>query len=475
MKENHKIDELFLKALADYSSELPSENTKKKIFGKLAYYQYLKWSLSVLGLIFVTGTIWAIYNFLPNSVDNQLNNIPFKSNNKTESKIINQEQKTEKSKEFTTNYIVNESAKTTTNNNQIVAHKIEKYKQVNISSNEVNSTTDIKTIVSAESDNEINNDKKIVDVAVEESKIFSTVTSDKNEDKLTQSTIKSVENKKEEDLKPASQKLTDENANVDGLIKKEYKKRNISRLELIAGADFYYVDKKLSSVKEYDNLVKIRKENEKPILAFSPSFGLRYNFNNFFVQSGFQYQKYGENTDIQTNELKFNVNENWFHRDSLYYVKDSVNPPGAWHIDTIWYVNYDTTHFIQKYRFQKNNTYHYIEIPVMIGKKFDFNPFILEVSTGISFGLILKSNSEILAPDTRSVIVLNNEKSAYFNQLMLNYLFRLSLRYNLSQKWSIYVSPNIKYNLGNVFNNSYYPVKQNYILYGVGSGIIYKF
>lgn len=75
MKETHKIDELFKKSLADYRSELPSDKVKKKIFGTLVYYQYLKWSLSVLALLFISGSIWAIYNFLPVSSEREtLNN-----------------------------------------------------------------------------------------------------------------------------------------------------------------------------------------------------------------------------------------------------------------------------------------------------------------------------------------------------------------------------------------------------------------
>jgi hypothetical protein len=453
MKETHKIDELFKKSLADYRSELPSDKVKKKIFGTLVYYQYLKWSLSILALVFISGSIWAIYNFLPVTSDSKMlsNSYPInkKMNTKTQFSIENKMvSKNEENKTIAKKEVDSKSVQ-----------KTNKKQQILLTSEEYAINEDVKLSDAKKSDIQISREETFVNTESLDSKQSEIIVKD----------IGNVVEKKAE-----IKKLADETTSVDGLIKKEYKKKLINRFELIVGGSFFYVDKKLSAKKEYDNLVKIRENGEVPISNFSPYFGIRYNFNNFFVQSGFQYQKYGEKMDIQTSEMKFNVVDNWFHRDSLYYVKDSINPPGAWHIDTIWYVTHDTTHYLQKYRFQKNNNYKYIEIPFLIGKKFDLNPFILEVSTGISVGLILKSDAEILANDTRSVIVLNNEKSAYFNQVMLNYLFRLSLRYHISQKWSVYISPDVKYNMGSIFKGSNYPVKQNYILYGIGSGLIYK-
>ena len=179
--------------------------------------------------------------------------------------------------------------------------------------------------------------------------------------------------------------------------------------------------------------------------------------------------------DFNTSETLRNITENWLHRDTLYYVKDSVNPPGSWHLDTIWFVVKDTNYKTNKYSFRKDNSYKYVEIPFLIGKRFVANNISFEVSTGISLGFLLKADSRLLSTDGKTALLISNEKSPYLNSIMVNYLLRFYIRYSISERWSIYISPDMKYNLGNILNESMYPIKQNYMLYGMGSGLIYKF
>ena len=135
----------------------------------------------------------------------------------------------------------------------------------------------------------------------------------------------------------------------------------------------------------------------------------------------------------------------------------------------------DTNYKTNKYSFRKDNSYKYVEIPFLIGKRFVANNISFEVSTGISLGFLLKADSRLLSTDGKTALLVSNEKSPYLNSIMVNYLLRFYIRYSISERWSIYISPNMKYNLGNILNESMYPIKQNYMLYGMGSGLIYKF
>lgn len=458
MKETQKIDELFRKGLADYRDEIPSQKTKEKIFGKLAYYQYLKWILtSVVLLVFISGSIWAIIAMIPeNTKENpgKLFSPKVNSHNIESDKVI-----TSTKKGNVQNQKISSDYK---NSPEPIENKAIKNKQ-----------QQIVTVI----DNSGINDSKPEEI--KDAILTTTALSVENiVDQIN--VVDSVQNEEPNQNKVVEElliknKITDEQTIAEGLIRKKYKKTIFNRFEVLMGGNLYYVDKKLSGNTEFESLVKIRKEGEKPITAFSPALEFRYNFDNFYIQSGLQYQKYGEKVDLQTSETLMDITENWMHKDSLYYVKDTIEPPGAWHLDTIWFTVKDTSYLTNKYTLKKNNSYKYVEIPLLIGKRFQFNRLSLEIATGVSFGFLLKADAQILATDEKTAIILNDEKSPYFNALMVNYLLRFSVRYSLNEKWSVFISPNMKYNLGNVFEENKYPIKQNYMLYGIGSGLIYKF
>ena len=466
MKEKHNIDELFKKGLRDYRAELPSEKTKEKIFGKLSFYHNLKrLSIFIIAILFITGSIWAYQYLISKTKDKD---ISYQQNSANESK--------EKEIPFAEPLAVSTASKQDNFNKQQY-NRIESssnvYKNKNIAAakrQHANTATD-NTIPQPESKASV---EKPADIPIQKT-IETNGMQSGIEASVKAEEIK--ENKTEEAAVEAKTKDQKENekARADDLIKKAYKKPVSSRFELLLGATVYFVDKKLSAATEYDNLVKLRKDAEKPIFALSPALELRFNFNKFYIQSGFQYQKYGEKVDFSTSETLRNITENWLHRDTLYYVKDSVNPPGSWHLDTIWFVVKDTNYKTNKYSFRKDNSYKYVEIPFLIGKRFVANNISFEISTGISLGFLLKADSRLLSTDGKTALLISNEKSPYLNSIMVNYLLRFYIRYSISERWSIYISPDMKYNLGNILNESMYPIKQNYMLYGMGSGLIYKF
>jgi len=457
MKETHKIDELFKRGLADYKSELPSEKTKDKIFGRLAYYQYLKWILtSIVVLLFISGSIWAIYNILPQNNQKQDEPIilskPIVLNKNTINNISTSETV------IHTKPIVFKHSKFT--ENKANTPLIETKEPINKKTEEQNNLS-LQT-ASLTLDNNLN------EILVSENnKILEPVF--KSEDKSE------IKPEREVKIADSENKISNEKTKTEGLIKKTYKSPIISRFELLLSENLYFVDKNLSASTEYENLVKIRKEGENSMLTWSPLLEIRYNFTNFFIQSGLQYQKYGEKVDFHTSETIRNITDNWLHKDTLYYVKDSIEPPGSWHLDTIWYVVKDTAYKTNSYTFKKKNTYNYFELPFLLGKKIQINNLSLEIASGISLGFLLNADAEIIATDGKSTILLNDKKSPYFNSLMINYLLRIYLRYPLNDNWSVFVSPNLKYNLSSIFNENAYPIKQNYMLYGIGCGLTYKF
>jgi hypothetical protein len=111
----------------------------------------------------------------------------------------------------------------------------------------------------------------------------------------------------------------------------------------------------------------------------------------------------------------------------------------------------------------------------LVGKSFAVNRFILDISTGFSFGILLKSNAYLLSADDNSLVQIENKYSPYLNDLQLNYILRVALRYQMNENWSVFVRPSMKKNLGSVLNQNKYPIAQKYTLYGLGVGIMYTF
>ena len=486
MNELHKIDELFKKGLSDYQSELPSLKTKRKIFGKIIYYKYLKMIFFVFTGIFITTTSILAYHYL---FSNKI--------------IINKEKK-----HAVSQYLSGKKDKNLWKGNKHINNTLTAKKQIDKPYKKVINFAEIKPI--------------------EKNKIFYT---DKNALKATNNLIRETFNEKEnnnfnidspeiqkvtlttnniiEETKPTlnektdflikaeEKKQADNNVNLlkksdnvvniitenkennsnktEDLIKRAYSKPFINNFEAVIGADFSYIDKKLKASDEFDELSNIRNKGEKPVCSVSPYLGIRYNFKNYFFQLGIQYQNYGEKTDISKYDIKQVINSHMLHYDTLYYVKDSLNPPGEWHLDTIWYTEYDTSVVTKKYGYSRVNSYKYFEIPFMIGRRIDFQQFSLELLTGISMGVCIKADGLLLSSDLKTPLIISSDNSPYLNRIILNYHLNIAIRYKLSERWSLFLSPGFKYNIGSLINNDLYPVEQHYLLYNIGSGLIYKF
>jgi dsDNA-binding SOS-regulon protein len=258
-------------------------------------------------------------------------------------------------------------------------------------------------------------------------------------------------------------------------IKKNFKTKTDNLFAIEFSGSLYLVDRKLNAGTEFENLVKIRNDNESEIVSFSPGIEFIYKTGDFFIQSGIRYQRLGEKINYELTHVETNINSTLLHRDTLVYVYSIINPPeGQWQYDTIWYTKEDTIYTTSHQTVNVLNTYNYFEIPLLLGKSFDFNKFSIDISTGISFGLLLKANAQILTSDMQTFIKIDDRHSPYMNDLTMNYLLRVSFRYSFNEKMSIFMRPDVKHQLGSILNNKQYPVQQKYTLYGIGFGFMYN-
>ncbi|MFZ4399593.1 MAG: hypothetical protein ACOYO1_06145 [Bacteroidales bacterium] len=491
MNEKQKIDQLFREALQDYREELPSDNSEGLIFRKLSNYKYLRLLRLSLGIIAIAIPITLFAYLLLN--DKSDNNLSGKHNsNDSTVRII--------SNTLPNHQTIRLAERKPSDINKTIVYHESETKEKSFTSND-------KPLLYIEQSENIANKIKTKSIETQLLATSSLSVSEENaakesESKLTYTTelLKDQTPLVEKDILPVEKVMSSENKNVKlsihqeaNIIAPEAQKTNIiteqqnndnykkrikirSSFAIELSENLFFADKKLDATEEFTNLVKIRNESESGITAILPGIELRYNSKHFFVQMGLNLQLLGEKVNYNLMKTETEINSTLLHKDTLVYVYSIINPPeGQWQFDTIWFTRLDTTYKTLYRSVNHNNTYKYIEIPLLLGKSFAFSDFNIEVSTGISLGFLFKANAQILTSDNWTILSIDEKTSPYLNTITMNYLLRCAFRYAVSERWSVFARPELKYSLGSILNENQYPLKQKYMQYGIGLGFMYNF
>ncbi len=462
MKEFNKLDDLFKNGLRDFTEEKPSSLLWDKISTKLSYYKImgnLKTALWVsLSVIILLLGSYSFYNYniksspLPNTIkyaSTSVKNISINNNipkttisSLKEIKNIN-----------TNNNITTKKTTLDNNTNKINTNNSTKTETTKINNSlEENTTTQeiIKEIKAAEQD------------AVKSYAIANTTTENKEAN-----TTNTIANSLETPAVNTVDKTTLPNA-VDSLAEASNMSRNIPKinpypknilnyLSIEFSANMYGINRNYTSTIANSDILPVKTNSETRICTFNPGVEFKLEKNNYFVQMGVNYSTYGEKQFYNTTEQKQLI------KDTLIYSN------GNWiyqqHIDTL-----NLTHNNQ-YR----NTYKFVEIPVLVGRTFNINRLSIDISTGISMGFLISANAEIASIDNKSILTITSKQTTYVNHFMMDYLMRVSCRYNFNDKWSAFVRPSVKMNLNNFYNETNYATLMKYNAYGLGFGLMYKF
>ncbi len=492
MNEKHKIDDLFKKALSDYREDFPSENTEKLIFRELSHNKYLRIFKISLGLITIALPI-ALFAYLelsrPINSENGLTTTQTGLNTSQHSNTIRFKTKSQfsssKIQDIKQNSIQTGTAKVAGENtitqNQKQHTTIKYFDKETVPTSE---PTDLQLDNSNyHSTSEVSKTKSLYRItAVIEEGFILTPSSFWGNERFKKRMYTNRKLYEITGLKAsASPRLVALNCEVPAVYQLERTKftkliqRN-SRFALEINGNVFYLDQNLNSNEASASLVKSRNAYESNISTITPGIELKYSSKDFFFQTGISYQLLGEKINYNLTDVNATINTKWVYGDSLVFVIDNVFPTlGHWKYDTIWSSYNDTTYYTSQRIVNHLNTYQYFELPFLIGKSFVFNKFSLDVSSGFSIGILLKSDAQILATDNSSFIRIENAHSSYINDVTMNYILRIALRYSLSEKWSVFLRPSLKRNLGSILNDDKYPVQQKYTMYGIGMGLMYNF
>jgi len=93
------------------------------------------------------------------------------------------------------------------------------------------------------------------------------------------------------------------------------------------------------------------------------------------------------------------------------------------------------------------NKISYIEIPLLVGYKFQLNKMSLALQTGVGIGFLNKQKTYYI---NNRLSDIEETKSENFNKIMYNYLLCVSANYSLTKNWGIVFQPNFRTNINSV-------------------------
>lgn len=194
--------------------------------------------------------------------------------------------------------------------------------------------------------------------------------------------------------------------------------------------------------------------NKQNYSQFSYRFGIRFNYvnNNFMMQTGLYLA---------------NLNNQFKHTSTHLIIHDDT--PKLPYLEYSWPYESDTV--IEYRTHEYNNSYSYIELPILAGTHFENEKFAVNLKTGPIFNLITGVNSKLLLESDQ---IISTVHKSDFIRPGIRWEFSADLIYRFNHQVSIFVEPSYVHDLTNMFNENY-EIKSRFKGYSGSIGIYYRF
>jgi hypothetical protein len=182
---------------------------------------------------------------------------------------------------------------------------------------------------------------------------------------------------------------------------------------------------------------------------------------------GLGYTTYGEKLHYQLSETVVDPEGGYFDVDSLWmpnYNAENNYDPILIGYNTTWVDEYKQIF----YGVENTNLYHYVEIPVSIGYRFNHNSFSVSPSVGMSLGILYQASGRLLTSNSGAFEDIS-KNSDYLQSNVNNVSFGLSLEYLVTPNYGLYIKPFYKQGLNSIYKN--YPLSASFRNAGFKIGI----
>jgi hypothetical protein len=187
---------------------------------------------------------------------------------------------------------------------------------------------------------------------------------------------------------------------------------------------------------------------------FSYKFGLRFNLvnKNLLLQSGIYFS---------------NINNCFQHTQNQLIIHDET--PHLPFIEYSWPYVSDT--IIEQTTHKYNNSYTYVELPILIGTHLESEHFATNIKTGPVINFLTQTNSTLVVQSDNDFISVSKSN---FKRPGLRWEISADLIYKFNDKLSIYIEPSYVHDITSLLKNDY-EVKCRFKGFTAGMGIYYRF
>lgn len=212
-----------------------------------------------------------------------------------------------------------------------------------------------------------------------------------------------------------------------------------------------------------------RNANESNYGSWSMGAELKIHLKNWIITSGLSYSVYNQSRSYMHTYQEYSPENSYYNHDTTwawFFDPPEIGAPVVVGVDSNWVKVYNDITIDNS----GINQVSYLEIPLLVGYRYNASLFSFEINTGAYLGFLMNSN--IRVPD----FVNNNEivDPQETNKSMVNFAVNASVYYHLNRNTSVFLSPYYKQNTGSLFKDSY-PVNQRLKTYGINFGISYSF
>jgi hypothetical protein len=233
---------------------------------------------------------------------------------------------------------------------------------------------------------------------------------------------------------------------------------------------------------------KLYSENINPCLSHAYSLGLAYNYNNFRIESGLSYFSLNDNLS-QTVQIFDTVTKyyyNYFDTEILHLDTTMILDLDQYLLGNIVYIPYVDSSFItvldstqmpylDTVLTDKNlisaSTYHFIDIPIIVGYQFNYGNFAITPKAGIITGVLVKRGGNcynVMDGQIHNSDLLPN------NKFIFDYYSAINLQYKTGKHVSLFVEPHFRGNLNSLYQKNY-AISQKSRKFGLKTGVSIRF
>lgn len=213
--------------------------------------------------------------------------------------------------------------------------------------------------------------------------------------------------------------------------------------------------------------ISARKDAEKMGAAYTFQLRAQYRLNSMFaLRSGISFSQHHEKLNFTRTDNHSEIVE----RQETGYILDPINGPTP-----ITYTVRDTFSYSTTTSAKANNTYTFIDIPVLLNYTFyTSNKCNLGVSGGPMFNMVFAQKGQILGPVNNEIIDLNSASNPFRSFAGVNLMLNMSASYQLCNRFDLLIEPGVRYGMSSLTNKEF-GVAQKYSSVNLFTGLRYKF